>query len=157
MADLNEGDVFFWEWKDPQDDRRPYAYHCYSCIAVVKGGLLIDTYWHDMSSDRAIDPARVTLDLKGNLATLEHINPWTARYYRPEDVVDMRHANSSGADVYVKPGAKRDPDIMRELGEYLIQRAESEIRMAGSRIDMIKASLKRIDDGDAQSVEFPAA
>ena len=151
MADLNEGDVFFWAWKDPQR-----SYHCYSRVAIVKSGRLIDTYWHDMSSDRAIDSGSVDLDFQGNLATLEQINPWQARYYRREDVVDMRHPNASGAAVYVKPGAKRDPAIMRELGEYLIERSESEIRMARSRNDMIKEALASIDAGDIASVEFPA-
>jgi len=149
---LTEGDVFFWSWRDLER-----SHHCYSRIAIVKDGRLIDTYWGDMSSDRAIDPEKADLEFKGNLATLEEINPWRARYYRREDVVDMRHANSDRAPVYVKPGAQRDPEVMRELGRYMIERAESEINMARYRIESIEKSLRCIDAGDLQSVEFPAA
>lgn len=151
MTDLNEGDVFFWSWKDLER-----SYHCYSRRAIVKDGRLIDTYWGDMTSDRAINSESVVLEFEGNLATLERINHWEARYYRREDVVDMRHPNATRAEVYVKPGAKRDGAIMRELGLYLIERAEGDIRMASHRIEMLKESLKRIDEGDLQSVDLPA-
>jgi len=151
-APLKEGDIYFWRWREGAEPRlhgsSQYSYWCKSCKAIVRKGLLLDTYWTDMSSDRAIDPARVVLEYKGNEATLRKIPEWDIPYYEPDDVVDMRHANDARGPVYVKPEAKRSAARILEHLRYVRERNESKISWAQSSIQRIDEEIARVEGGD---------
>ncbi len=162
-VELREGDIYFWHWSDAEREKRlkynngsyQLTYWCMSQKAIVRNGRLIDTYWSDMSSERAVDPQRVVLDYKGNEATLKKISPWEADYYEPEDVVDMRHANSSRDVVYVKPSAERSKDRMIELLKYQRERCESAIRSANWNIEKIDEALAQAQRGELENLYVP--
>lgn len=149
---LREGDIYFWRWKDGQSPKllgsSDYAYWCKSQKAIVRKGLLIDTYWTDMSSDRAIDPERVELEYKGNESELRRISEEEISYHLWEDVVDMRHANDSRAGIFVKPGAVRSAARIMEFLRYRRERREADIRYANNDIERIDKALARVQAGD---------
>lgn len=152
---MKDGDVYFWRWKDDgrHKDCGSYgSYHCWSRIAVVKNGILCDTYWFDCKSRV---PEDVVIKWQGNIHEMTEINKHEAEYYRPEDKVDMRHANNSGGPIYLKAEAERNSDIMRELAEYQVERSESEIRMAESRIEQLNEAIAEINAGRLDSIYIP--
>lgn len=154
MTALRNGDIYRWYWREGHGG--PLPYHCKSNLALVKDGHLFDTYWSwGSSADSEVDPSRVTLTLLGNVNDMTKVRPYEARYYRRRDVVDMRHSNDSGAPVYVKAGARRDPGTMRELAFDIMRRAESEIRRLQERVKDMEAAVIAIDRGDFDDVSLP--
>ena len=145
---MNNGDIYFWSWKDSDK-----SYHCKSRKAIVKDGVLLDTYW--WPPDYTVTLDGVDLTYKGNIYLLDEIRHYDIEYYRPEDVVDMRHPNSSTAKVFVRAGAKRDALVMKEVARLQIERSQSEIRMATARIKWINEAIAAIDDGQLDSVDIP--
>ena len=131
-----------------------YCYHCRSQKAVVVNGRLLDTFWGDNSSDRAIDPARLDLRYMGNANELRKINEHEIPYYEEEDIVDMRHSNSSRETVYAQPTAKRSKRRILEHLKYKRERAESEIRWAANTIERLDQAIDRVNGGDVEGY-FP--
>lgn len=116
MTDLREGNIYHWRWADPAKDSDcgPYrSYHCYSQMAVVTNGQLVDTYWHCSGGDSVLDPEAVTLTLLGNVNELVEIQRHDLPYYRHEDIVDMRHSNNLRGPIYRRREAKRDAATKR--------------------------------------------
>lgn len=144
---MKDGDVYHWRWKNEgrHKDCAPYhSYHCYSRIAVAKNGVLYDTYWGH--NKRRLDPVQVIARFQGNIHEMTEITGSLA-YYRPQDIVDMRHANSSREKVYLKVGAKRDAETMRQHLEYQLKRSADEIIRRQDRIAELKSELAKLDAG----------
>ncbi len=148
---MKDGDIYFWKWKTHEDRFMPY--HCKSTKSVAHDGTLYDTYWGHRGESVKVED--VFLTFKGNINTLVEIPEYDIDYYRHEDVVDMRHANSSMGKVYIQAGAKRDAAIMREIAVYQIERNESEIRMARHTIERLNEIIAQIDAGDLDSISIP--
>lgn len=151
-----DGDVFSWSYTDEVVERRKKfwgdhtycnLYHCKSRIATFKNGVLRDTFWGSLG-DGALDPTEVTLTFRGNIGEMTVIPPYETEFYRDDDIVDMRHSNSSGELVFRKPGTARDQEKMRAYFERKIADAESDIRLARNRQDECCAALMRIESGD---------
>lgn len=162
VGPLREGDIYFWRWSDAQlENRLKYnngsyslVYWCKSQIAIVRDGLLIDTYWSDRSSERAIDPNHVVLTYQGNESELKKIPDYEIPYYEPTDVVDMRHSNGSREPVYVKPNAQRSKDrILEHLGA-LRNETESEISYRIRKLERLAVAIERVSKGDVDGY-FP--
>jgi len=150
-----EGDIYRWRWADDarDRDRGPYrAYHCFSQMAVVRDGRLCDTFWYGHGT--VIDPSVVALTLLGNENDMTKIREYEARYYRSEDIVDMRHSNSSSAPVYLQPGAQKDPDTMLEYIRHERGRAEYEARYAAEKIERMDGFEKMVIAGNLDDVQF---
>lgn len=150
---MKDGDIYFWSWKTSTDRHIPY--HCKSGKAVAKGEALYDTYWSSSGSDDRLDIEKVDMQYKGNIYEMTIINEWEAVYYRSNDIVDMRHANSSSAKVYIKPGVSRDPETMREFAKYQIEKSKGEIRIARSRIEQLNTAIASINMGELSDVHIP--
>lgn len=145
-VELKEGQIYRWRWID-----QGRSYHCKSTIAVVKNGLLIDTYWHGETSDHAIAPAEVELTFYAD-KSWPTILPESARYYDPEDVRSMAHANTSRATVYLRPGASKNVNaIYREINRQ-VDEANSEIRGALWKIERMAIARQRVVDGELDKV-----
>jgi hypothetical protein len=152
---MHEGDIYFWRYLD-EDGRGgvgPYGcYHCWSQKAVFRDGRLFDTYWGD--SSKVVNPDVVELTLKGNLADLTEISHYQAEFYNPRDIVDMRHANNSRGPVYRRNGASRCVKTIRDHLDGKISEAQSEIRMAQSRLDHYANQAEKIARGEIDEVCF---
>lgn len=153
--ELNEGDIFFWSYPDTGHVSIFDRYHCKSRKAIVQNGMLIDTFWSSPSSEHRIDPDSVVLDFKGNLSTLEEIRAYEACYFRPEDIVDMRHSNQPRAKVYRRAEATRDVEVMRAEAARLTELCHAQIRRANSSLEWIERDLRLIDAGRSDEVLFP--
>lgn len=145
---MKNGDIYFWRWKDDKRhaDCAPFrSYHCYSRKAVVRDGALYDTYWSDHRNPLTMDDVIITY--QGNPDRMAAISEGDANYYRSEDLVDMRHGNSSSAKIYVKTGVQRNPAVMREYLEHEIEKAESSIRVAQRHIELLDDAISLLDNG----------
>lgn len=149
MTSMKEGDIFFWQWKNLEGRLMPS--HCCSHKAVFKRGVLRDTFWSG-NSEGALRLEDIETEYQGNIHQMTEISAPNTHYYRPQDIVDMRHSNHSRAPVYLKAGATRDPETMRAHAQYQIERSESEIRMAKDRIERLNEAVAKIDAGKLDKV-----
>ena len=150
-----EGDVYDWRWADDAKhaDCGPYrSYHCFSRIAVVKDGLLCDTFW--LPPGTKLSPDAVVLTLLGNLNDMTEIRESDARYYHSKDIVDMRHSNNSRASVYLKSGAEKDRDTMLEYIRRERDQAESEACFAASKIERMDGLEEMVIAGNLDDAHF---
>ncbi len=150
---MKDGDIYFWRYADGANIG-PSPYHCKSCKAVVVGGRLIDTFWSSPSDGSVIDPSRVVLDFKGNKADLRIVRTWELPYYDEADIVDMRHANSSREECYVKSTSLRSRDAMLVHIANMRREQEGAIRSAQYKLDLLRQSEDDVMAGrlDAISV-----
>jgi hypothetical protein len=147
---MKEGDIYRWWFKKPRDHM---PYHCCSQIAVMRKGVLKDTYWSELSDGRNWTPegaeAELELEFVANFDEIESTREDVRSYYDEADIVDLGHANNNRREhMYLRKGAKRSAAVMRETLQHAIERSESEIRMAQSRIDRAREQLAKIDSGD---------
>ena len=151
---IREGDIYSWRWADPKRDadRGSYgSYHCCSCIAVVHGGKLVDTYWFG-GGNKILDPSSVEICLLGNVADCTEIRPHEIAYYRREDIIDMRHANNSSGPIYLRKGATRDAAAIMGVIEHGIETYEREIKFAKQRIEHLQKNAERVLAGELDEV-----
>lgn len=157
IENFEEGDIFHWRWKD---ETRHYssgvstAYWCKSRIAIFSRGSLCDTYWGS-EAEHPLDLTEVELEFKGNANEMKRIQAWEKDWYRSEDIVNMNHSNNSNAPVYLKTGATRDAQTMRDHFAYKIERAESEARWAVEKVEKYRAALAAVDRGELDG-NFPS-
>lgn len=144
QIELRDGDVFRWEWIDPPEHA---PYWCKSQIAVVRGGELFDTYWEASSPTRILKD-RVKLTLLGNLYEMTQITRGDEQYYDPADVVDMRHANSSRASIYIQPGAVRSAAKIVDRIRRKIEEAQNTKRHAELTIERLTETLAQVQKGE---------
>lgn len=148
---FNEGDLFRWSFKKPSDHM---PYHCCSQIAEFQDGMLRDTFWglgfgsngRKWTPEQALE--RLNLTFLANRADLIPSTSAAYKKYRHEDLVDLRHSNTSLETVYIKRGAEPSPEVMAEHLRYVIERSESEMRMAGNRIERASEQLRQIEAGE---------
>ena len=155
QQELRDGDIFRWRWRD--DDRHadnlPYrSYHCKSQWAIARSGAIYDTYWGHTSHDGLLRFSDVILTYVGNENDMDKIRPGAEVYYKPDDIVDMRHSNSSGAPIYRKAGAVRDYVAMRHEAASRLEDAQRELDRAKRKIERMEEALALIDGGDLDSV-----
>ena len=151
---MKDGDIYFWRWKDndKHKDRAPYrSYHCKSGIAIAKGGRLYDTYWSDFSHG-ALDRKQIKVKFQGNKNEMTKTS--YPDHYRRRDIVNMQHANNSGAAIYIKVGAKKSKAIMRKYIKSLIEEKERDIESANWRIELLNEAMKKVTSGDLDGVYY---
>ncbi len=158
-AQFKEGDIFKWRWTDEESAKRQKScgstvYWCMSQIAIFQNGRLRDTYWYGGSdSTYELELDKVVITFLGNPAEMKTIYDGERAFYRPEDVVDMNHANNSRAPVYVK--GERNPETMRRYYHEQAERFEREIKMARDRIADCRNAVAAIDRGELTGSYFP--
>ena len=146
---MKEGDIFFWQWKNL--DGRFAPSHCRSHKAVVKNGVLRDTFWSS-NGEGALCLEDVETEYQGNIHEMTEIPEHKIAYYRVEDIVDMRHSNHGRAPIYLKAGATLNAKVMRAHAQYQIERSEGEIQMAENRIERLNEAVAKIDAGNLDKV-----
>lgn len=157
--DLKEGDIFSWRYADEAERVKKASgnyttvYWCRSQRAVFHEGRLRDTYWYSGSEHSYLNADSVVLTFLGNPEDMQEISIHYKAFYRPEDVVDMNHANNSGAPVYVK--GERDPELMKAYYASWRERFEGDIRLAQDRIKDCDNAIADIERGELNKY-FPS-
>jgi hypothetical protein len=151
---LCDGDIYRWNYRDPNTDNRAYgSYHCCSRIAVVKNGCLRDTYWHRTSDGRWFGPEDLSrLDLKfvANFSDLESAKEYQANYYDDADTVDLNHANSPNGNFYLRKGAARSQAKMLDVALSNLERSLANERSAARQSEELRVAISRIEAGDTE-------
>lgn len=148
---MRDGDIYFWRYALELGDRS-MMYHCKSRKAVAANGRLVDTFWSAASDGYVVDPSRCVLEFKGNKADLRQIREWEVKYYNDDDVVDMRHSNSSHAEIYVKASAQRCRDAMLSHIAAMRSKQESVIRSAQYHLELLDQSEADVRNGKLDEV-----
>lgn len=148
---MKDGDIYFWRWRDGVA-LSDWPYHCMSQKAVVKDGRLLDTFWHSHSDRSELNPDKVVLEHKGNVADLREIDPHEIPYYDADCVIDMRHSNHSGAPVYVPKGAARSREAMHQHIAETRNKLNSEIQHLRWRLGRLDAAERKVSLGELSDV-----
>jgi hypothetical protein len=136
LPKFRDGDVYKWGHNDryyaeqerlPPTHRTAEPYWCMSRFAVVRGGVLCDTFWSHKPKDITYKLGMIDLVRLGNLADYECLTS-AHQYFEPEDILDLRHSN--GGTVWVRRGAKQSRRIELERAQERVQAAESELAAA---------------------------
>jgi len=143
------GDVFHWRYK--VEEIGAYPYHCKSCIAIAKDGMLIDTFWGTGNEGRVIGGSIDDLELEylGNLSQFKPVASWELSYYDSKDVLDLRHSNnSSEGNTFIRIGASKSKEQMLKVAEECFEHWEGEEKWAKEKkersknaIDILKSNL----------------
>lgn len=151
VLELVDGQTYRWAWKDTSGWGQSDPYWCKSRLAVVKNGKLYDTFWSSPSYEHTVDPAKVDL-------TLLCDDTWTVipngkqQYYDPEDVVDTRHSNHSGAPIYLRPGAQKSKAAILETLAAREEEANRKIRSAEWDKERVNEARKLLAEGRLDEV-----
>lgn len=154
MTVLKKGDIYRWTWRGPKGREcgRYDNYHCKSQIAKFDGKNLVDTFWACSPTDNSyLDPDDVDLVLLGNTSEMTVLAD-QSEYYRPEDLVDMRHRNHSTAPIYLKKGATRDKETMLELVRRKQRDAKHKIESAQFALSTLSENEEKIANDDLENV-----
>jgi hypothetical protein len=143
---MKENDIFRWHWKPGSS----WDYHCRSNIAVFVNGGLRDTFWYDWKTRSWLEPEAVDLEFLGNIDECETITPWRIPYYRPADIIDMRHSNDGRAPIYLKRSASKDQAMMLEHAEEKERQAYCDKDRAERAIAEWEDKIRRIKEGDLE-------
>lgn len=150
---MREGDIYRWRWAD--EDQRDLgsfgAYHCCSRWAVFRNGKLMDTYWAGFEN-KILSAEKVELTLVANEDELREIASYETPYYRPSDIVDMRHANNSHGPIYLRNGAEKDAATMLSVVRSKKEEAERVIRFATDQIARCAEMEEQIAKGNLSEV-----
>lgn len=151
---LREGDIYRWNYRDPNTDNSPYgSYHCCSRIAIVYRGRIHDTYWQigqSFNGGRSFGPnelSKLELTRLGNLSELEVAKEYQADYYDDADIVDINHANSPRDNFYLRKGAKRSQNKMLAVARQRLAEAESDWHTAARRMEELRKTISSIEGG----------
>lgn len=159
MTELVDGQVYRWRWADPAKDAdsAPYrSYHCKSQIAVVKNGMLIDTFWSFGGTDNSVlRPEDVVLTLVAD-ESWPLLSPYEVRYYDATDYADTRHSNNSHAPIYKRPGAERSREAIAQEIAYLEEVVHRQIRSAEHSQRWLDAEKAKLLNGDLADISLPA-
>ncbi|RYH07616.1 hypothetical protein [Tropicimonas sp. IMCC6043] len=147
---MRERDIYKWRWKDEHDREVPYCGYSQLCV-VWKGGLY-DTYCGVLSERSRLDPNAVEIEFLGNEDDMIKLLAGIENYYRPEDVVDMRHPNNPRAPIYLKRGAERNAGIMLAWALTEIEKNHARIRASQNRIKALHHAVTQIESGRLDDV-----
>ena len=153
---MREGDIYSWRWKcdDKHADGAPYrSYHCKSRIAVFDGKSLFDTFWSRPTDGSWLNQDQVLLTLLGNKNDMTILKD-RPEFYSPDDLVSMKHSNNSGAPIYLKDGAARNVDVMRDVLHQKKLEAERKVRSAIRDLELLAVASDRLETGDIAKLYF---
>lgn len=151
MTELKEGDIYRWSYRELGDDRAWGRYHCCSRIAIVRSGLLRDTYWSCGSEGRTFGPDdldRLDLTFIANMNDLVRAREYEADYYDEADIVDLNHSNSTRGNFYLRKGARRSRAKMLEVATRKLLQEQSNQRLASLRTFDLRETIAKIEAGE---------
>ena len=158
MTDFKDNDVFIWTY-NPKNERSFHealkGYGCKSQIAVAKGGKLYDTYW-SAGENFHVNPAQVDLDRLGNLDDYEQAGRKKLEHYSPDDILDLRHGNSSShpdlSPVYLRKGSVKSAEVMKCHLQEKLTKAQREQASAFRAVENAREMIRRVEAGYLEKV-----
>lgn len=162
---MKENDICSWRWKDEKIGHIGDPYHCKARKGIVHNGQLLDLFWMNIGSHfsqagwsqsrsggRALNLDLINFEVIANIDDLTEIRRGNERYYKPEDIVDLDHPNTSHAPIFVRKGAELDVATMREYVNEKIAQAKDRMASAQSDLDWWQAKAEQVDAGDIENV-----
>lgn len=160
------GDIVKWWFTDEELKRKNHGnnngttYWCCSNIAVMReDGCFHDTFWNHDNKKFAPDKiGRIyEVDFIANFDELEHVahdNKYLIEKYRnqydPHDIVDLNHSNNSSGNFYVRRGAKKKIDVMRESYQYNIENLIRKIESLQYDLKETKKEFESLTEENSQ-------
>lgn len=158
-----KNDIVFWHYSDIYlVALKGYSpYHCRSQIAVFDGEKFVDTFWYG-NENFSFGPEKIGWDIVveyvGNFADLEARNStrlsYLRQYYDEKDIVNLNHPNNTSGNLYLRKGAKRSLEVMRESIRSKIREAETQIMYLGNSLAESRKNLEDLTEETIDSTYF---
>lgn len=144
---LREGDHFRWQYMTADEDRS-LQYWCKSCMCIWNGKEFKDLFWSmgNSSESYTLPIDRVLLSFMGNINDYTKCQEHDLKYYDDADILNRQHSNNSanwGNCFFIKKGAQRSREKMKQGILLKLEEAEYEIRSATNKKNQ---ALKELDD-----------
>lgn len=152
---MKNGDIYKWSYKESTGDQT-LLYWCKSRIAVVVNGVLKDTYWSNGSHHEHgfLDPERVDLEFIANFKDLTPIQQYEVKYFDEKDIVDITNQNSFQHQIFLRKGAVKSLEKIKEGLQREIESKEGEVSYLTGRILDLKKSLDNLSEENKNSTYF---
>lgn len=157
--DYRENDVYRWNYTVAQIEKLDNGsyrdfYWCKSQICIFDGEKFEDTYWGRGSENKTFTPkeigTKIELKFLGNIDDYTKQNygnyQFFTQYYSPEDILDLTHPNSFGAQIYLKNGAAKNVEIMRAAAQSKIEEMERQLKNLTDDIRIDKQRLEELNE-----------
>lgn len=132
--ELRVGDHFRWQYDNTVNTVRD-SYWCKSQMCVWDGRCFKDLFWSmGTGSESHNVPVAVALfSFMGNINDYEECNEYQLKYYDDTDILNRYHSNHSkgwGGCFFIKKGAQRSREKIKQGLLYKLEEAEYNIRSA---------------------------
>lgn len=132
--ELKVGDHFHWEYNDSVVVEQ-YSYWCKSQMCVWDGHFFKDLFWSmgTGSESYTVPAGAVMFSFMGNINDYEEWPEKELKYYDDVDILNRSHPNHSknwGNCFFIKKGAKRSREKIKEHLMYKLEEADYKIKSA---------------------------
>ena len=150
--ELKNGDHFRWQY-DNTVDVAEYSYWCKSQMCVWNGEKFKDWFWSMgyCSESYTLPEGCVLLSFMGNINDYEECNEYQLKYYDDSDILNRNHSNHSkgwGNCFFIKKGAKRSREKIKQCLLYKLEEAEYKISSAMNDKKIAEKGLANLNDPD---------
>lgn len=143
----NNGDVYTWSYKNVENMFEPY--HCRSCIGIVRGLSLEDTFWGDSDYKNTFSQSDCfkLLDLVylGNINDYIPCAGYERSWYDDKDLLDLSHSNCKDQFYRKKDAVKSKEKMLKVLKRMALQQRK-EYQYALSNYDRLMNQIKSEKD-----------
>lgn len=150
--ELEIGDHFLWQY-DETVNVGQYSYWCKSRMCIWDGKYFKDLFWSmgEGSESYSLPEEGVMLQFIGNINEYEECNEHEMKYYEDSDILNRCHSNHSkgwGNCFFIKKGAKRSREKIKQY--LLYKREDAEYRIRSATRDKMEAEkdLDNLNDPD---------
>lgn len=150
--ELQIGDHFRWEFNDIVNIGE-YSYWCKSKMCIWDGKKFKDLFWSmgTGSESYTLSVEDVLLSFMGNINDYEECNEYQLKYYDDGDILNRNHSNHSkgwGNCFFIKKGAKRSREKIKQGLLYKLEEVEYKISSAISDKQMVEKELVNLNNPD---------
>jgi hypothetical protein len=160
---MKENDVYRFQYNAEEAQKIFEPHHCFDGKLVVKGGMLIDTYWGldprgDMGRRFTEEEAKRkgTLTFVCNLDDVVKIPEYLYEQYEEEDAFNLSHQHGCYKHFVIKRGAKKSVKkqlaILEERVKQVKHEAERAMHVAFATIERSYEQAARLVAGEDVSL-----
>lgn len=149
---LQEGDHFRWQYNETVNVNQ-YSYWCKSQMCIWDGKNFKDLFWSmGTGSDSYTLPSEdILLSFIGNIKDYDECNEHQLKYYDENDILNRNHSNHSkgwGGCFFIKKGAKRSREKIKQVLLYKLEEAEYKINSALRDKQQTEKELDNLNNPD---------